>query len=406
MPAIVERRSWRAGLLLVFAALLARPAPARAEVSLEPFVRDLAFPTNMAFAPDGRLFFTEKDTGAVRIVTRGGRLLPEPFVRFAVANDGETGMLGVALHPDFEREPWVYLYFSDAQGGVNVLTRVRDEDGRAGAIQQVATFLPWSVGYHNGGDLLFGADGMLYLTVGEAHDPTRAQLPDDPGGKVLRLRPDGGIPRDNPFGPTSPAYSIGHRNSFGLCLDPDSGTIWETENGPDVDDEVNALRAGANYGWPEVTGDSGGRFADPVAVFPDPVALTGCAVWRGRLWFGAALTGGLYRMDLDPSRARPDLVAELDAPVIDVAVGHDGRLYVATATGIWRARSAEPPRISDRPSPPERSGPPSPASAPPRSPRVPAWIVPSGLVLVAIAALVTLARAARRRRSPSRPTGA
>ena len=375
-------------------------ASASASAEREPFLTGLAFPTNMAFAPDGRLFFTEKDTGNVRVVTPEGRLEPEPFSRFPVANDGETGMLGIALHPAFDRQPWVYLYLSDATSGSNVLVRVRDDDGRASDRQTLATFLPWSTGYHNGGDLLFGADGMLYVAVGEAHDPSRAQLPDDVGGKILRLEPDGRIPPDNPFGDAA-AFTIGHRNSFGLCLDPATGDIWETENGPDVDDEVNVLRAGGNYGWPEVTGDSGGRFDDPVAIFPSPEALTGCAVWRGDLWFGAANTGVVYRMPIDRRGVAPRAVAAFDAGVIDVTVGPDDALYVATTSAIHRLVDDE---VSASPS---RAGPasPTPSVASPTSGPVvmperddddrPSAAVPIVAAVIIAAALAMRVRAGR-----------
>ncbi len=310
----------------------------------QPFLSGLAFPTNLAFTPDGRLLFTEKETGNVRVVTRGGDLLPAPFATFAVSAAAETGMLGIAVHPSFDEEPWVYLYFSDAASGRNVLVRVRAEGDVGGARDDLAVLLPTSTGYHNGGDLAFGTDGMLYVAVGEGHEPARAQITTDPGGKVLRLAPDGTAAPGNPFGRDNPVYSLGHRNSFGLCVDPATGLVWETENGPDVDDEVNVLRAGGNFGWPEVTGDSGGRFDDPVAVFPTPEALTGCAAWQGELWFGAANTGALYRMALDPGGATPQLAAELGAPVTDVASGVDGDLYVATADAIWRLEGEGSPR--------------------------------------------------------------
>jgi glucose/arabinose dehydrogenase len=340
-------------------AILALAPTADAAIERTPFLTGLDFPTNLAFAPDGRLFFTEKNTGSVRVVSASGRLEPEPFVRFPVANDGETGMLGIALHPAFEREPWVYLYFSDAASGNNVLVRVRDDGGRAGERQMLRSFLPWSIGYHNGGDLLFGADGRLYVAVGEAHEPERAQDPGDVGGKILRLEPDGSVPRDNPFA-GSPAFTVGHRNSFGLCLDRRTGDLWETENGPDVDDEVNVLRAGRNYGWPEVTGDSGGRFEDPVAIFPSPEALTGCAVWRGDLWFGAAITGVVYRMPVDRRGVAPELAEAFDAPVIDVVVGPDEGLYVATSSAIVHLAGDEPA--------PTRSASPTDAAGPTQEP--------------------------------------
>jgi glucose/arabinose dehydrogenase len=192
-----------------------------------------------------------------------------------------------------------------------------------------------AAGYHNGGDLVFGLDGMLYVSVGEAHEPDRAQDPGDIGGKVLRLTPEGDAPADNPFG-DDPAWSIGHRNSFGLCVDPATGELWETENGPDRDDEVNLIEPGANYGWPEVTGSTADdRFRDPVVVFPETIAITGCAVADGDLWFGS-FDGRLWRLPR-AARARGEAieVASFPAGVSDVLLGPDGDLYVATADSIW-----------------------------------------------------------------------
>lgn len=291
----------------------------------------LAFPTNMAFAPDGRLFFTEKDTGKVRVIG-DGKLLPRSFASFDVINEGETGLLGIALHPRFELEPWVYVYLSDADTGRNIVVRLRDEDGVGTDQQEIIALLTAQNGYHNGGDLLFAPDDRLYVAVGEVHESDRAQVATDPGGKMLRLEPDGSVPTDNPFGPEIPAFTMGHRNSFGLCADPETGRIWETENGPDVDDEVNLLRPGRNYGWPLVTGfDGDERFEDPLSVFPDTIALTGCAVWRGDLYVGAFVTGGVYRI---ASTGTAEEVASFPAGVTDLQVGPDGRLYVATAAAI------------------------------------------------------------------------
>ena len=333
----------------------------------KPFLRDLAFPTNLAFAPDGRLFFTEKSTGNVRIVDRG-ELLPDPFVTIPVVPDAERGLLGIAIAPDFAEDPWVYLYLSDATDGINRLVRVRAEGDRGGSPQVLLEGLDSAAGYHNGGDLAFGLDGTLFVTIGEAHDPERAQDVRDVGGKIVRLNPDGSIPADNPFGPEEPAWSYGHRNSFGICVDPDTGELWETENGPDVNDEVNLIRSGTNYGWPLVTGRSGdGRFEDPVVVFPDTVALTGCAVVDGAVYFGA-YDGRLWRLSADRrDSGDPDQVASFDAGVTDVVLGPDGLLYVATADAIWRI---SPQGSSDQsptqtPASPVEAPPPSSVSAPP-----------------------------------------
>ena len=212
-----------------------------------------------------------------------------------------------------------------------------------------STCSPTEAGYHNGGDLVFGADGMLYVTVGDVHDEARAQDVNDLGGKVLRLDPDGSIPPDNPFGPGNPVYSLGHRNSFGICADPETEELWETENGPSSNDEVNLLRAGGNFGWPEQLG-SGGRsgFIDPVLDFPTPIVATGCAVWDGDLYFGAYADGHVRRLELPAGEgARSRAVARLESGITDLAVGPDGALYVAALDGIHRLAERHPASIPD-----------------------------------------------------------
>jgi glucose/arabinose dehydrogenase len=208
--------------LVSFAIVALAATPVTAQPSTEPVATNLAFPTNMAFALDGRIFFTEKETGDVRII-RDGRVLPEPFVHISVEGSSERGLLGIALDPNFERQPWVYLYYSEAGGASNRIIRVRAEGDSAGEIDPLITLLPAVAGYHNGGDMAFGPDGKLYAVTGEAHDPERAQGPNDLGGKVLRLDPDGSVPDDNPLGPDNPVYALGIRNSFGLCFDPATG---------------------------------------------------------------------------------------------------------------------------------------------------------------------------------------
>ena len=196
----------------------------------------------MAFAPDGRLFFAEKDTGDIRVI-EDGHLLPDPFAHIDVLSAAEQGLLGLALDPAFDTDPWVYVYYSDPVAHINRLARLRT-DGGSVERQPLLDALTTENGYHNGGDIVFGRDGKLYLSVGEVHESQRAQDPNDLGGKILRLDPDGTVPSDDPFGAGNPAYSMGHRNSFGLCVDPSNGDLWETENGPSSDDEVNLIRPG------------------------------------------------------------------------------------------------------------------------------------------------------------------
>jgi glucose/arabinose dehydrogenase len=211
-------------------------------------------------------------------------------------------------------------------------------------------------GYHNGGDLVFGGDGKLYVAVGEVHESARAQDPNDLGGKVLRLNPDGSIPSDDPFGPANPALSMGHRNSFGLCVDPSTGVLWETENGPGSDDEVNRIEPGGNYGWPDQLGPGGEpTFIDPVLDFPTTIVPTGCAVWRGDLYVGAYGTGLLYRLSLPAAdSAHADVVGDLGAGITDLQVGPDGDLYIATFDAIRKlaATGSPEPEMSPTATPP------------------------------------------------------
>lgn len=314
---------------------LATPVGAADPQTPTPFLRGLDFPTNVAFAPDGRLFFVEKETGRVRVVV-DGKLDAQPVATFDVAGSAERGLLGLAVDPAFATHPWIYVYYSDAASGRNLLARFReDRPGRAAHV--LLTGLESASGYHNGGDLVFGTDGLLYASLGEAHDPTRAQDPSDLGGTIVRLSPDGGIPSGRPFGADNPVWSFGHRNSFGLCVDPVNGDLWETENGPDRDDELNLIERGGNYGWPEVTGRAGDdAFVDPIAVFPDTVALTGCAVIDGTVYAGAYKDATLYRLPAaDRASGRMQAVASFDAGITDVAAGPGGRLYIATSDAIW-----------------------------------------------------------------------
>lgn len=342
------RRSWAAAAPLALSLALwlvlcasAAAAPPPSPAAPETVVADAAFPTNMAFAPDGRLFYVEKDTGNVRVV-ENGHLLEQPFAHFDVTPSGETGLLGIAIPPDFAADPWVYLYMSDAKTGNNEIVRVRANGNAGGEVQPILTALPTVNGYHNGGDIAFGPDRMLYVTVGEIHESARAQNPRDLGGKILRITPGGASPEDNPFGQT-PVYSMGHRNSFGICFDPASGAMYETENGPDSHDEVNKIQAGGNYGWPTVMGPSGNAaFVDPIWDFPKVVVPTGCAVANHTLYWGDYSEGRIYSLSLDPAGdPQAVVVADLGVGITDLEIGPDGGLYVSTANSI--VRFASPP---------------------------------------------------------------
>ncbi len=370
------------GRRLVLAALLAAwlvPTPARGQETTREFdvvATDLEFPTNMAVAPDGRIFFTEKNTGRVRIIEEG-QLLPRPFTTFEVYSSGEAGLLGVALDPAFPDEPWVYLYYTTFEDGH--LVRVRAEGNQGGEMETLVSGIP-SATFHNGGDLAFGQDGTLFLVLGDHGIEAEAQEPNGTGGRIMRVNPDGSIPEDNPLGGQNLTYSLGHRNSFGLCVDPQTGTLWETENGPDSNDEVNRIEPGGNYGWPGVLGAEGeSGFIDPALDYPDIIIPTGCAFHAGAgegsevtdaLYFGDYL-GTLHRVSLSEDRREVEedeaLLSGLP-PIIDVHRGPDGRLYVATTVSIMAGPTETEPPPTQEPSPspsaPPTTTPASPAPSP------------------------------------------
>ncbi|MEE9600683.1 MAG: PQQ-dependent sugar dehydrogenase, partial [Thermoplasmata archaeon] len=199
-----------AGLLL-----LPRPEKGVGELALESVQEGLAFPVSLAMTEDGRIFYNELREGGVRIL-RDGELLEQPFVSLDVVQLPETGLLGIALDPSFATRPFVYLYYTYTSGdGIsNRISRFRDLGDVAGPEEILLDNIPAN-SRHNSGRLLFGPDGKLYASVGDALDPDQAQDPSSLGGKILRMNPDGSVPQDNPLGDTY-SYLVGIRNVFGM----------------------------------------------------------------------------------------------------------------------------------------------------------------------------------------------
>lgn len=310
----------------------------------------------MAFAPDGRLFFTERP-GRVRVV-QDDRLLSRPWAQLEVAQEGEAGLLGLALSPDFPRTGYVYVYYTyrDRSGRLwNRVSRLRDEGGQGTGEEVVLDGIP-GAGIHDGGRIRFGPDAKLYVTTGDAASSSLAQDLNSLAGKILRLNPDGSIPQDNPF-PGSPVYSYGHRNPQGLDWRPGAGTLVAVEHGPSAHDEVNVVVPGGNYGWPLVSGErtATGLISPLLETGEDTWAPSGASFysgdlfpqWRGDLFIAALRGQHLHRLRLDPS----DTAVVEDEVLFpgelgrlrDVVVGPDGALYLATSNRDGRGS----PRPSD-----------------------------------------------------------
>jgi glucose/arabinose dehydrogenase len=324
----------------------------------QPYVNGVSMPVGLTFAPDGRLFFSEAFNGALRVAERvdgQARLLPRAFAQLETAKGPEAGMLGVALHPEFEQNHWVYLYYTESdpnrQNRVplrNRVVRFTERDNVGTDMTVILDDLAVSRrGVHNGGILRFGPDGKLYVTVGNAEEKANSQDPTKLNGKVLRLNADGSIPSDNPT-PGSAVYALGFRNPFGMTIEPGTGQIWITENSGDNNDEVNALEPGGNYGFPAYEGfGDDPRYKDPVwSSGTRTIGPTGLVFYtgdqlpqfRGDLFFCAMNTGELTRLRLGGADRKTVEAGEavLTNCHLDVINGPDGALYYSTVNQIFR----------------------------------------------------------------------
>ncbi|MDF9715999.1 PQQ-dependent sugar dehydrogenase [Nocardioides sp. ChNu-153] len=261
----------------------------------------LETPWDVAFLPDGRAVVPERDTGDVLLVAADGTTTDAGDFPEA-ENEDESGLLGVAVSPDFAQDRTLFFYLTTDEDN-RVVRRVLDADGTLGAQTDVLTGIP-SANRHDGGRLTFGPDGMLYVSTGDAGEEGLAQDADSLAGKILRVTPDGAPAPDNPD-PTSPVLSMGHRNVQGLAFD-DDGRLWATEFGADTADELNLVEPGGNYGWPEVEGTGGTDrgFVDPQLTWPtDEASPSGLAYTDGTLWMAALRGERLWRVSVADGRA-------------------------------------------------------------------------------------------------------
>ncbi len=332
---------------------------------------------SLAFLPDGRMLVTERP-GRLRVINHG-KLEPQPVQGLpSIAARGQGGLLDVALHPQFEDNQLVYFsYVAIGHGGIGTeVARGRLTDNRLENVETIFQMQPKSsTERHFGSRLVFGPDGYLYITLGDRGEKDRAQQPDDHAGSVIRLHDDGRVPKDNPFvgrdGWKPEIYTIGNRNIQGVALHPHTGEIWFHEHGPRGGDEVNILRAGANYGWPVITygknyvtrtqigeGTHKEGMEQPLHYWvPTSIAPSGMAFytgdkfpdWQGDLFVGALAGQMLVRLRFDGK----DLVEEEHllkgelGRIRDVRVGSDGLIYLLTDHGNGELARLEPDEARD-----------------------------------------------------------
>jgi quinoprotein glucose dehydrogenase len=308
----------------------------------------------------------------VRILGTDGRLDPTPWVEFPNVVRLEDGLLGLALHPDFANQPWVYLHYTVQKGEalVNRVSRFREVNGRAGEEEILIDDLD-SNRIHNGGRLRFGPDGMLYISIGELSDPVRAQDLNRLQGKILRITPEGEIPADNPF-PGSPIWAYGLRNPHGLTFRPSDGTLFVADNGPTGEwrplpigarDEISPVPKGGNLGWPLAVGAPGHPdYVDPIIAWipaqaPGDLAFYNADLFpelKGNLLF-TSLAGQVFMRFTVGNEQNPNAVTSVEwwfhtgvarestyGRLRAMTVGPDGAIYVGTSNfGRGTAREGD-----------------------------------------------------------------
>lgn len=334
----------------------AGPASAGSGVRAVRVAANLASPVGFTFTPGGRLVYLERHTGWLRF-----RNLQTGFDNRIhrisnVNSEGERGALGVAVSPDWPTQPFVYVFVTrnTSQGLRNQVLRIRVENGQGVGVRTLLSAGAGPASNHNGGRILFGPDEDLYVVIGDNAEPSNSQdRSNNLRGKILRVNPDGSIPGTNPFG--TPIWAYGIRNSIGFAFDPQNARLWESENGPSCNDEVNRIVKGGNHGWgpnqscPNTNNSGPSPRITPKHTFVNPVGLTGlvfcdaCGLgpaFNGDLLVGAVNDGVIRRFDLNGTRAGfdagPLLALDRPGPVLSMEVGPNGRIYFSDFEAIYR----------------------------------------------------------------------
>jgi glucose/arabinose dehydrogenase len=334
------------------------------KIRVSVVTKGLSHPWSLAFLPDGTMLVTERP-GRLRII-RNGVLDPTPVAGVPrVRTDGNGGLMDVALHPQFANNRLVYLTYTkpvENGKGTPTLARGRLEGSALADVRDLVVPEAFEGNSGLNGRVVFGRDGMVYMSTG-GNIGKVAQDPASLRGKILRLRDDGSVPPDNPFvgraGYRPEIFTLGHRNTLALIVHPETGTIWNSENGPNGGDEINIILPGRNYGWPFVSFGRdypGPRISEhptregmesPLVVWLPSIAAAGMTVytgdrfarWKGNVFVGSMQTGripgtGHLERIVFNARAeelrRESLLVELRQRIREVRQGPDGLLYLLT----------------------------------------------------------------------------
>src|SRR5215470_2989659 len=329
----------------------------------------LEYPWGLAFLPNGDMLVTERP-GRLQII-RSGKSEPELVPGAPTVIDrAQAGLMDIALHPRFSENGIIFLCYSKpGQGDTPALLRGRFDGTRLRDTRDIFITNAWDdSGGNTGCRILFGNDGMIYMSVGDRHHPRSAQDLTTDAGKILRLRDDGTIPADNPFVNRSDArgeiFTYGNRNPQGLAIDPQTGALYENEHGPRGGDEINLLGSGKNYGWPIITygiNYNGTKITDersrpgmeqPLVYWVPSIGPSGMVMytgdqfsrWKGNLFVGAMAGTHLRRVVLDGVHVvhEEQLLRGLHQRIRDVRQGPDGFLYLLTDSSYGQVLRIEP----------------------------------------------------------------
>lgn len=303
-------------------------------------------PVALAFLPDGRLLIGEQYTGKIRVY-KGGTLLPTPYATVSPVqkSNNETGLLGLSVDPNFSSNGYVYVFVTQSWTKQRIW-RYKTVGDTGTSPTVIVDNIPTLGINHNGGGIGFGPDGKLYVSVGEnGMMQNDAQKTSSWRGKILRFNPNGTVASGNPWG--NAAWCRGLRNPFRFTWQPSTGKLFASENGPNIDDEINLIVPGANYGWPNETGpNSNPAYTDPIYTFATTIAVTDVAFYNGS---ALPFKGHLFYVDYKFGRIRRlvlggaggeevvagpiNFVTGVEEPV-DLEEGPDGALYFCTLPGL------------------------------------------------------------------------
>lgn len=296
---------------------------------VETVIENLSVPWEGVSLPDGSILITER-AGVVKKIGNNGFEIQVS----GIEHIGEGGLLGLTLHPDYRNNQLVYLYYTTRtnDGLRNVVERYKLSENQLTDKTMIVENIP-AAQNHNGGRIKFGPDGFLYITTGDAQNSNLAQDKDSLAGKILRLRDDGGVPEDNPFG--NSVYSYGHRNVQGLTWDGQNN-LWATEHGRSGAasgyDELNFINKGANYGWPEIQGDESREGMESPVINSGATttwAPSGMTYRNGSLFFAGLRGEALYEYEIGSKQLKAHYKGEFGR-LRNIITGPDGNFYLFT----------------------------------------------------------------------------